>query len=58
MSEAHRRAMWVAEDLLPGLPEGFEVLVAEQRPRTTTREGRTMEIEDATLHAVRRPDSR
>jgi 2-polyprenyl-3-methyl-5-hydroxy-6-metoxy-1,4-benzoquinol methylase len=54
MSESHRRAMWVAEDLLPALPEDFEVLVAEQRPRTVTRDGRTMEIEDATLHARRR----
>jgi SAM-dependent methyltransferase len=54
MSEAHRRAMWVVEDLLPALPDDFEVLVAEQRPRTATRDGRTMEIEDATLHAVRR----
>ena len=54
MSEGHRRAMWVAEDLLPALPDDFEVLVAEQRSRTATRDGRTMEIEDATLHARRR----
>jgi SAM-dependent methyltransferase len=39
MSEAHRRAMWVVEDLLPALPDDFEVLVAEQRPRTATRDG-------------------
>ena len=48
------RAMWLAEDLLPGLPAGWEVLVAEQRPRTMVREGRTMDVEDAVLLA-RRP---
>ena len=45
--------MWLAEDLLPALPDGFEALVAEQRPRTVTRDGRTMEVEDATLLARR-----
>src|SRR5215207_9026059 len=38
LSASHRRAMFVAKDLLPGLPDGFEVLVAEQRPRTTVRD--------------------
>ncbi len=34
LSASHRRAMFVAEDLLPALPDDFEVLVVEQRPRT------------------------
>jgi hypothetical protein len=45
--------MWLAEDLLPALPAGFEPLVVAQRPRTVTRDGRTMEVEDATLLARR-----
>lgn len=53
LGESHQRAMFRAEDLLPGVPEGFDVLVAEQRPRTVTRDGRTLEIEDATLFARR-----
>lgn len=48
------KAMFVAEDLLPALPEDFEVLVVEQRPRTVTRDGETFEIEDSTLLARRR----
>ncbi len=51
--EAHRRAMFRAADLLPALPDGFEVVVAEDRPRTAVREGRTLEVEDATLLARR-----
>lgn len=51
--EKHR-AMFVATDLLPALPEEFEALVVEQRPRTVTREGRTFEIDDSTLLARRR----
>lgn len=49
------RAMWHAADLLPVLEEvgGFEVLVAEERPRTVTRDGRTMDVEDATVLARR-----
>ena len=54
LTEAHHRAMLRAEDLVPGLPVGLEVLVAEQRPRTMTRDGRTMDVEDSTLLA-RRP---
>jgi 2-polyprenyl-3-methyl-5-hydroxy-6-metoxy-1,4-benzoquinol methylase len=54
LSESHRRAMWVAAELVPGLPDDFEVVVAEERPRTATRDGVTMEIEDATLLARRR----
>jgi hypothetical protein len=32
-----RKAMFLAEELRPALPDDFEVLVAEQRPRTMTR---------------------
>jgi 2-polyprenyl-3-methyl-5-hydroxy-6-metoxy-1,4-benzoquinol methylase len=53
LSASHHRAMWLAEDLLPGLPHGFEVLVLEQRPRTVIRDGTTVEIEDSTLLARR-----
>jgi len=53
LSEGHRRAMWLAEDLRPALPADFEPLVVAQRPRTVTRDGRTMEVQDATLLARR-----
>lgn len=46
-------AMWLAADLVPSLPEGFEVLVVEQRPRTVTRDGQTFDIDDSTLLARR-----
>lgn len=46
-------AMLLAEDLLTGLPEGFEVLVVEQRPRTMTRDGVTVDVHDSTLLARR-----
>jgi 2-polyprenyl-3-methyl-5-hydroxy-6-metoxy-1,4-benzoquinol methylase len=52
-SESHRAAMFLAEDLLPALPEDFEVLVVEQRPRTMTRDGVTMDVHDSTLLARR-----
>lgn len=53
--EKRLRAMWHSAALLPVLEElgGFEVVVAEERPRTVTRDGREMEIEDATLLARR-----
>lgn len=54
LSESHRDAMWLAEDLVPALPEDFELVVAEQRPRRTVRDGVEMEIEDATLLARRK----
>ena len=54
MTDSHRRAMWLAEDLLPALPGHFEVLVVEQRPRRVTRDGSTVEIDDSTLLARRR----
>src|ERR1700712_5587540 len=55
LSDSHRRAMFLAEDLLSALPGDFEVLVVEQRPRTTTRDGVTVEIDDSTLLARRTP---
>jgi 2-polyprenyl-3-methyl-5-hydroxy-6-metoxy-1,4-benzoquinol methylase len=53
LTDSHRRAMFLAEDLLPGLPDGFEALVVEQRPRRTTRDGVTVDIDDSTLLARR-----
>ncbi|NLU73192.1 class I SAM-dependent methyltransferase [Streptomyces sp. HNM0575] len=49
LTAGHRRAMFLAEDLLPGLPDGLEALVVEQRPRTVTRDGVTVDIHDSTL---------
>ncbi len=54
LSNSQHAAMFVAEDLLPGLPVDFEPLVVEQRPRTATRDGVTVEIADSTLLARRR----
>jgi 2-polyprenyl-3-methyl-5-hydroxy-6-metoxy-1,4-benzoquinol methylase len=53
LTESQRRAMFLATDLLPGLPEDFDVLVAEQRARTTIRYGVTVDIDDSTLLARR-----
>jgi 2-polyprenyl-3-methyl-5-hydroxy-6-metoxy-1,4-benzoquinol methylase len=53
LNESHRNAMFLAEELVPGLPEGFEVLLAEQRPRTVVRDGVTVDIGDSTLLARR-----
>jgi 2-polyprenyl-3-methyl-5-hydroxy-6-metoxy-1,4-benzoquinol methylase len=50
---AQRRAMFLAADLLPGLPADFETLVAAQRPRTVTRGEKTVEIDDSVLLARR-----
>src|SRR6201996_5008498 len=44
MGEGARRAMFLAADLLPALAPDFEPLVVEQRPRTVTRDGQTVEI--------------
>jgi 2-polyprenyl-3-methyl-5-hydroxy-6-metoxy-1,4-benzoquinol methylase len=54
MDVSHRRAMFVAEDLLPALPADFDIVLAEQRPRTTTRDGVTVEVPDSTLLVRRR----
>lgn len=53
LSESKRRAMFVAEELVAGLPDGFVVIVAEQRPRSVVRDGRTIDIDDSTLLARR-----
>jgi hypothetical protein len=45
--------MFLAEDLLPGLPDGFNPLVIEQRPRTMTRDGVAVDVHDSTLLARR-----
>jgi len=54
LTAAKRRAMFLAEDLLPGLPDTFHVLVAEQRPRTMTHDGESVAVHDSTLLARRR----
>lgn len=53
LTASQRRAMFLAEDLLPGLPDGFDALVIEQRPRTMTRDGVTVDVHDSTLLARR-----
>jgi 2-polyprenyl-3-methyl-5-hydroxy-6-metoxy-1,4-benzoquinol methylase len=53
LTPVQRRAMFVAEDLLPGLPESFQVLVVEQRPRSMTHDGVTVDVDDSTLLARR-----
>jgi 2-polyprenyl-3-methyl-5-hydroxy-6-metoxy-1,4-benzoquinol methylase len=53
LTASHRNAMFRPEDLLPGLPDSFEVLVAEQRRRTVTRDGKMLHILDSTLFARR-----
>jgi len=54
LATSQRDAMFLAADLIPALPDDFETLVVEERPRTATRDGRTFEIADATLLARRR----
>jgi 2-polyprenyl-3-methyl-5-hydroxy-6-metoxy-1,4-benzoquinol methylase len=53
LSAVHRNAMFLAEDLLPGLPSDFEPLVVEQRPRRAVRDGVEVDIDDSTLLARR-----
>ena len=53
LTSGQHKAMFLAEDLLPGLPEGFQARVVEQRPRTVTRDGVTIDIHDSTLLARR-----
>lgn len=53
LTASRRRAMFLASDLLPGLPDDFEALVVEQRPRTVSRNAMTVEIYDSTLLARR-----
>lgn len=54
LNARHREAMWRAEELLPALPDAFDVLVVEQRPRTMVRDGETVDVHDSTLLACRR----
>jgi 2-polyprenyl-3-methyl-5-hydroxy-6-metoxy-1,4-benzoquinol methylase len=56
LSADQHRAMWHAEDLLPALADGFEAVVVEERPRVVERDGKTVEVGDATL-LVRRVGS-
>ena len=51
-----REAMFWAAEVLSGLPDGFEVLVAEQRTRSVERNGETLEIGDSVVLARRPPD--
>jgi hypothetical protein len=53
LTASQRKAMFLAADLLPGLPDSFDVLMVEQRPRTVTRDGKTVDIHDSTLLARR-----
>jgi 2-polyprenyl-3-methyl-5-hydroxy-6-metoxy-1,4-benzoquinol methylase len=53
LTASHRNAMFLAEELLPALPDDFEALVVEQRPRTMVRDGVTVDVHDATLLARR-----
>jgi SAM-dependent methyltransferase len=53
LTASQHRAMFFAQDLLLGLPDSFEVLVVEQRPRTVTRDGATVDVHDSTLLARR-----
>lgn len=53
MPDEVRAAMFFAADLVRFLPEGFEVVTCEQRPRRVVREGVEMTIEDSTLLARR-----
>lgn len=54
MGEERRRSMFLAADLLPGLPEDFDAVVVEQRHRPTVRDGVTLHLDDSTLLARRR----
>jgi 2-polyprenyl-3-methyl-5-hydroxy-6-metoxy-1,4-benzoquinol methylase len=53
LTASHRRAMFLADELLPGLPDDFTASVVEQRPRTVMRDGVTIDVHDATLFAHR-----
>ncbi|MFF4172776.1 class I SAM-dependent methyltransferase [Streptomyces sp. NPDC001744] len=53
LSESHRKAMFLAAELLPGLPDDFEPVVVEQRVRTLKRDDGPVEAEDSVLLARR-----
>jgi 2-polyprenyl-3-methyl-5-hydroxy-6-metoxy-1,4-benzoquinol methylase len=52
-TDPRHEAMFFAEQLQPALPADFEALVVEQRPRSVTRGGNTIAIDDSTLLARR-----
>jgi 2-polyprenyl-3-methyl-5-hydroxy-6-metoxy-1,4-benzoquinol methylase len=54
LTASHRRAMFFADELLPGLPDDFEALAVQLRPRTVTRNETTIDVHDSTLFAHRR----
>ena len=56
-TDTRRKAMFVAEQLLPGVPADFQALVVEQRPRTVTRNAKTFVIHDSTLLARRQVET-
>ncbi|MGH2859177.1 MAG: class I SAM-dependent methyltransferase [Solirubrobacteraceae bacterium] len=51
--DPRREAMFLAEQLLPALPDDFRAVIVEQRSRSVTRDGKTIAIEDSTLLARR-----
>ena len=53
LTASHRRAMFLADELRPGLPDDFDALVVEQRPRTMTHNGTPVDVHDSTLLARR-----
>lgn len=53
LTASQHKAMFVAEDLRPGLPDDLEALVVEQRPRTLNRDGVTIEAHDSVFLARR-----
>lgn len=53
LAESHRKAMFLAAELLPGLPDDFEPVVVEQRTRTLARDSGPVEAEDSVLLARR-----
>lgn len=54
LSESHRNAMFAAADLVGAFSDEFEMLVAEDRPRSVVRDGQQVDIADATLLARRK----
>ncbi|WP_030484639.1 class I SAM-dependent methyltransferase [Nocardioides aequoreus] len=53
LSAARRGAMWYAEELPAGLPDGFEVVACEQRTRMHGHDGEQVEVGDSVLLARR-----
>ena len=53
LNESKRDAMFNATELVAALPEGYDVLAAEDRPRSVLRDGERIDVADATLLARR-----